>query len=212
MNLAAFARHIYRRTKTNSSSWGTSSADMIDALNNANEHCLGLIRGRSDNFYPTAWDGTAFAAGTATPVFDSLFHELIPLWIEFQYASDNELPNASALWGEIELKEAEMLRFYGSRNYKIFTVTLASPGVFNRKNHGLKCGDRVILSTTGALPTGLAVATWYYVISTGLDCDNFELSATKGGTAINTSVSQSGTHYFASDTPNRMRTSRDSNK
>lgn len=73
------------------------------------------------------------------------------------------------------------------------TVTLASPGVFTLTAHGLIIGDLVYLTTTGALPTGLAANTIYYVASTPT-ADTFTLSATSGGSAINTSGSQSGTH------------------
>lgn len=75
-----------------------------------------------------------------------------------------------------------------------FTVTIASPGVFTLTAHGLVAGDAVYFTTTGALPTGLSANTIYYVISTGLTSDNFQVSATRGGAAINTSGSQSGTH------------------
>lgn len=74
-----------------------------------------------------------------------------------------------------------------------FTVTLASPGVFTLVAHGLSVGDSLFLTTTGALPTGLAANTLYYVVSVPT-ADTFTVSATEGGTAINTSVSQSGTH------------------
>jgi len=72
------------------------------------------------------------------------------------------------------------------------TVTIASPGIFTWVAHGLIDGDAVTLATTGSLPTGLVTATTYYVIK--IDADTFKLSATKGGSAINTSGTQSGTH------------------
>lgn len=75
-----------------------------------------------------------------------------------------------------------------------FTVTIASPGVFTRNSHGLKAGDRVWFSTTGALPTGLTAGTEYFVISASLAANTFRVSATRGGAAVNTSGSQSGTH------------------
>lgn len=75
-----------------------------------------------------------------------------------------------------------------------FTVTIASPAVFTATAHGLLEGMPVVLSTTGALPTGLAAATVYFVIAAGLTANAFEVSATLGGSAINTSGSQSGTH------------------
>jgi|SRR5579871_327465 len=75
-----------------------------------------------------------------------------------------------------------------------FTVTIASPGVFTLNSHGLVAGDAVYLTTTGALPTGLSQNTIYYVISAGLTANAFELATSRGGSAINTSGSQSGTH------------------
>ncbi len=81
-------------------------------------------------------------------------------------------------------------------NFITFTVTSATPAVFTSVAHGLVAGDTVILETDGALYTGLGVDTQYYVISTGLTADAFELSLTAGGTALNTSGSQSGTHCF----------------
>lgn len=79
-----------------------------------------------------------------------------------------------------------------------FTVTIASPGVFTLNAHGLATGDCVSLSTTGALPTGLAVATNYYVVY--VSANTFNLATTYANaiatvpTKINTSGSQSGTH------------------
>lgn len=74
-----------------------------------------------------------------------------------------------------------------------FTVTLASPGVFTLAAHGLIVGDALYLTTAGALPTGLAANTQYFVVSMP-DANTFTLSASRGGSAINTSGSQSGVH------------------
>lgn len=74
------------------------------------------------------------------------------------------------------------------------TMTIASPGVVTWANHGLQAGSSVIFTTTGALPTGVTAGTRYYVISTGLTTSAFQFSATEGGSAVNTSGTQSGTH------------------
>ncbi len=79
---------------------------------------------------------------------------------------------------------------------KVFTVTIASPGVFTSVAHGLVVGDKVHLTTTGGLPAGLAANTTYYVISAGLTADAFRLALSPTGAAINTSGSQSGVHTF----------------
>jgi hypothetical protein len=85
-------------------------------------------------------------------------------------------------------------------NSATFTVTIASPGVVSLTGHGLLTGDSVYLTTTGALPTGLAVSTTYWVIK--IDADSFKLATTfanaVAGTAINTSGTQSGTHTCVS--------------
>jgi hypothetical protein len=75
-----------------------------------------------------------------------------------------------------------------------FTVTIASPAVFSATAHGLVEGNTVRFTTTGALPTGLTAGTVYFVIAAGLTANAFEVSATLGGAAINTSGTQSGTH------------------
>jgi hypothetical protein len=74
------------------------------------------------------------------------------------------------------------------------TITVASPGVITTAiNHDLQVNDQVYLGTTGALPTGLAADTRYYVVATP-SATTLRVSATRGGTAINTSGTQSGTH------------------
>ncbi|MBX3502789.1 MAG: tail fiber protein [Alphaproteobacteria bacterium] len=79
-----------------------------------------------------------------------------------------------------------------------FTVTIASPGVVTKTSHGFTGGERLRLSTTGALPTGLTAGNEYFVIY--VDADTFRLATTEAnaaaGTAINTSGGQSGTHSY----------------
>lgn len=77
-----------------------------------------------------------------------------------------------------------------------FTVTIAAPGVVTLASHGLSTGDSVYLTTTGALPTGLAANTRYWV--TKIDANTFKLATSLANalvsTNITTSGSQSGTH------------------
>jgi hypothetical protein len=78
-----------------------------------------------------------------------------------------------------------------------FTATIATPGVVTYNSHGLAANDTVMFTTTGALPTGLAVNTVYYVRNPATN--TFEVSATSGGASINTTGSQSGTHSLTSE-------------
>ncbi len=73
------------------------------------------------------------------------------------------------------------------------TITIASPGVVTKTAHGYVNGDPIKFTTSGTLPTGLTAGTKYYVVNKATD--TFQVSATLAGSAINTSVSQTGTHY-----------------
>ncbi len=96
-----------------------------------------------------------------------------------------------------------VVRFNSSPNTSLgaVTVTIASPAVFSFTSHGLVAGDTIELTTTGSLPTGLVASTTYYVISTGLTSNAFQVSATLNGSAVNTSGSQSGTHTLVRTSP-----------
>jgi hypothetical protein len=75
----------------------------------------------------------------------------------------------------------------------IVTISIASPAVVTWTGHGRTVLDPTVPSTTGALPTGLTAGTQYYV-KTVIDANTFTVSLTSGGTAINTTGTQSGVH------------------
>jgi hypothetical protein len=88
--------------------------------------------------------------------------------------------------------------YYWNASYNVtgapVTITIASPAVLTASVNFVN-GDAIMLTTTGALPTGLTPGTVYYVINaSGTTCN---LAATAGGSAINTSGTQSGTHTIA---------------
>lgn len=74
------------------------------------------------------------------------------------------------------------------------TITNADPAVVTWNAHGLYANQPVVFSTTGALPTGLAAGTVYYVLSDGLTANTFTVSATEGGEPIATTAAGTGTH------------------
>ena len=79
-------------------------------------------------------------------------------------------------------------------NAEEFTVTIDNPAVFTNNDHGLSDNDRIILSTTGALPTGLETNKVYYVNK--ITNNTFSVSEEPDGTEVTTSGSQSGTHSY----------------
>jgi hypothetical protein len=72
------------------------------------------------------------------------------------------------------------------------TMTIASPAVISWSAHGLANDTPVVLTTTGALPTGLTAGQIYYVVNRA--AGTFQLAAVPGGAPIVTTGSQSGTH------------------
>lgn len=80
------------------------------------------------------------------------------------------------------------------------TVTIAAPGVMTWTAHGLMSGQRIQLTTTGALPTGLTASTTYWV--TVINANTFNLSTSlanaQAATFITTTGSQSGVHTATS--------------
>jgi hypothetical protein len=72
------------------------------------------------------------------------------------------------------------------------TISIAAPGVITWTDHGRSVNDTIRFTTTGALPTGLAINTTYYV-KTVLSANTFTVSTSAGGAAVTTSGTQSGT-------------------
>lgn len=78
------------------------------------------------------------------------------------------------------------------------TLSIATPCVVTMAAHGLISGQNGRLSTTGALPTNLAIGTTYYVRV--IDANSFYLSTSlanaAAGVYIATTGSQTGVHTF----------------
>ena len=69
------------------------------------------------------------------------------------------------------------------------TISVASPAVVTLNAHGLIANQGVVFGGAGTLPTGITAGTTYYVSATGLAANTFQISATIGGSSINTTGS-----------------------
>ncbi len=87
----------------------------------------------------------------------------------------------------------------GNSTNATVTMTIASPAVVTWTAHGLTAGTPIRFKTTGTLPTGVSASVLYYVLATGLATDTFRFSTSVGGSAVNTTGSQSGTHTGVSN-------------
>lgn len=66
-------------------------------------------------------------------------------------------------------------------------ISNASPAVIYWPNHGQPVGSVLQFASTNSLPSGISTSTNYFVLSTGLTANSFQISATVAGAAINTS-------------------------
>jgi hypothetical protein len=87
-----------------------------------------------------------------------------------------------------------------SRTNAPVTMSIASPGVITWTAHGFANGQPIRFDTTGALPTGFRVGSVYFIVNVATN--TFQLATTVGGTPINTTGSQSGTHTATATTGN----------
>lgn len=74
------------------------------------------------------------------------------------------------------------------------TITVGDPGVVTWTDHGFVAGQPVMFTSDDTLPTGLTAGVVYYVLAAGLTTDEFSVSATPGGTAVETTGAGTGTH------------------
>jgi len=148
-------------------------------------------------FTATNWTADeTFATQTATITIAS------PAVVTVATAPANDTPVAFSTTGAlptgITLNEAYYVNGRTATTYKLATtsgttqnvnITIATPGVVSGDSAPAN-GDIVIFSTTGALPTGLVAATTYFAVNR--TSTTFEVAATSGGVAIDTSGTQSG--------------------
>lgn len=74
-------------------------------------------------------------------------------------------------------------------------ISVGEPGVITWNSHGLEAGQPIVFSNEGgALPAGLTAGTVYYIVETGLTQNSFSVSASVGGTPIETTDAGTGTN------------------
>mgnify|MGYP001003535323 CR=1 FL=1 len=81
-----------------------------------------------------------------------------------------------------------------STTVKPFVCTDTSGNLIRSPSHGFSAGDRVAFEAydAGSIPTGLSLGTLYYVIAGGLTSDDFAVSTTLGGAAVDITAAGAG--------------------
>lgn len=65
---------------------------------------------------PALYTSAEVTTGTKVPGFNSLYHDLIALWVSYEYAYINGLSNANQIMLEIQRKEKALIDDYSKRN------------------------------------------------------------------------------------------------
>jgi hypothetical protein len=73
----------------------------------------------------------------------------------------------------------------------------AATDLLTTAGHGLVVGTPIRFTSTTTLPAGLTAGTTYYVIASGLTADDFKVSATLGGSAVDITSVGTGTHSWS---------------
>jgi hypothetical protein len=195
-----------------------SNVATVGGLNLNNEYQITLIDANSYTITAASAATSTVAAGGGTTV--SAVYQInvglpfeVPLtgwgagaWGIGSWGYGGTSISALRLWSQSNYGEDLILGYRGSPIYywyanygltpALSTITIASPAVVTTPLT-LVNGTPVILTNSGypsALPTGLVVGTTYYVKNAS--GTTFNLAATPTGAAINTSGTQSGTHYI----------------
>jgi hypothetical protein len=195
-----------------------SNAATVGGLNLNNEYQITLIDANSYTITAASAATSTVAAGGGTTV--SAVYQInvglpfeVPLtgwgagaWGIGTWGFGGTSISALRLWSQSNYGEDLLLGYRGSPIYywyanygltpALSTITIASPAVVTTPLTLLN-GTPVIFTNSGypsALPTGLVVGTTYYVKN--VSGNTFNLAATPTGAAINTSGTQSGTHYI----------------
>jgi hypothetical protein len=89
--------------------------------------------------------------------------------------------------------------FRATQNRRELTsITIAgTTPTFALPCHGFVANDKVVFTGGTDVPCGLSLNTVYFVMSTGLTADAFQVSATSGGTTISVTGTATGTFYVA---------------
>lgn len=119
-----------------------------------------------------------------------VYNKILSKWSRLALQPNQSVPFGAASQYDIS-GDAEQSRFY------LMTKVLSQACTFTAdtitaETHGLVLDDVITFTTAGTLPTGLAVATRYWVVNP--TADTFQISATKGGAAITFTADDTSTH------------------
>lgn len=188
------------------SGWTLDDSDVLTAGGTLAMADAEVGRAKLKDYGETVNDLGATGGGTVTANFESgNVVKLMPTTSANTLALSN--PPASGASGSMTLEIfaavqtfnwPSTVKFAGGTapaltdNTFTFTTDSAADDKLDATSHPLIDGDRVQLTTTGTLPAGLAADTQYFVVNA--TANDFELSTTEGGSAVDITDDGTGTH------------------
>ena len=185
---AAILNTEYQITYINANSYTISvsvAATSSDTGNGGTPRAVYQISGGPEYQIPTSgWGAGAWSSGSWSTGQSS--SDSLRLWSQSNYGQD-------LIFGP---RTGAMYYYYADRGLTntIASISIASPAVITATDHYTE-GAPIVFETTGALPTGIATGTTYYIrnYASGV----FNVSATPSGALITTTGSQSGTQSIS---------------
>ena len=94
------------------------------------------------------------------------------------------------------MRDSKIYTILDAIGIKTATFTAAVTDVITASAHGLVNGNKIVLTTSGTLPAGLALATVYYVVQA--ETNTFKVSLEPGteGQVVDVTDTGTGTHTF----------------
>ncbi len=138
---------------------------------------LDFVSRRTLNYYSNPlFSGLPVSTGRLFPSFLDVITELLAVGLEVRINGQKRI-----LLLTIELNQ--------------FTVNTSTDVITNSAgSHNLNNGDQIAFTSTNFLPVGLSALSIYYVINrTGT---TFQVSTTRGGSAVDITTSGTGTQYY----------------
>lgn len=134
------------------------------------------------------------AVVTTSDVFNMFGSNVLLGWVVTNWWVDMEQVDTGTTASVLSIRETATA-----------TISVGSPAVVTWNGHGLAANTPVVLNySSAAVATGLTLGTVYYVLSP--TANSFNLSATPGGAAINTTGTSTGIYAITSSASSNVLT------
>ncbi len=149
----------------------------------------------NNSYHEAEYDGTYFRLLTAQSTPSGVIAPFVGATAPSGWVLADGTSYSKTLYQTLH-KLCNYLYGNGASNTKMtatFTVTAGTDRV-NATAHGLNNDVPIVLTSSGTLPAGLALATTYWVINK--TTNDFQVSLTRGGAAVDITGAGSGTHTW----------------